>query len=307
MVDITHKTTTLRKAIAQAVVLVSRAETIQAIQERRVPKGDVLEMAKVAGLFAAKRTADMIPDCHPLPIEFATVRYSIEGLEVRIEMEIHTIYKTGVEVEAMHAASVVALTMYDMLKPIDKGVEISSIRLLKKTGGKTDYATLAQDYKVDAAVFFCAEDVLNGKKSDEAGQVVRQALQAKNVQIKAYQVLPESAEALEKELLAAVQAGRRMVIVIGSSGFTQKDMAAQVIRPLLQRPLPGIEETIRRYGQERTPYAMFSHSVAGMLERTLVLSIPGSTAGAKESMAAIFPAVLHIFRVQDKLDSSPET
>ncbi|WP_316929129.1 cyclic pyranopterin monophosphate synthase MoaC [Nitritalea halalkaliphila] len=125
MVDITHKSTTLRKAIAQAVVRVSNDATIQAIQERRVPKGDVLEMAKVAGLFAAKRTADMIPDCHPLPIEFATVRYSIEGLEVRIEMEIHTIYKTGVEVEAMHAASVVALTMYDMLKPIDKGVEIS--------------------------------------------------------------------------------------------------------------------------------------------------------------------------------------
>ncbi|WP_316929130.1 molybdopterin-binding protein [Nitritalea halalkaliphila] len=166
---------------------------------------------------------------------------------------------------------------------------------------------MAQDHGVDAAVFFCADDVLSGKKTDEAGQLVREALQAKNVQVKGYQVLPETAEILEKQLLQAVRDGHRMVLVIGSSGFTRKDMAAQVIRPLLQRPLPGIEETIRRYGQERTPYAMFSHSVAGMIERTLVLSIPGSTAGAKESMAAIFPAVLHIFRVQDKLDTGADS
>ena len=139
MVNITHKSATLRTAIAQALVRVGQAETIQIIRERRVPKGDVFEMAKAAGLFAAKRTSDMIPDCHPLPVEYAAFRFEIEKDYIRIEAEIHTIYKTGVEVEAMHAASVAALTMYDMLKPLDKEVTIEQIKVLKKTGGKSDF------------------------------------------------------------------------------------------------------------------------------------------------------------------------
>ena len=134
MVGITHKNTSLRIAIAQAVVRVSKQETIDALVNRTVPKGDVFEMAKTAGLFAVKKTSDIIPDCHPLPVEYTSVDYEVNGLEVTINIEVHCVYRTGVEVEAMHGASVVALTMYDMLKPIDKGVEISSIKLLKKFG-----------------------------------------------------------------------------------------------------------------------------------------------------------------------------
>ena len=143
MVNITHKEHTLRTAIAEATVRVGSPDTMRAIEEKRVPKGDIFEMAKAAGLFAAKRTADMIPDCHPLPVEYAAFQYEIEGLQIRIRAEIHTVYKTGVEVEAMHAASVAALTMYDMLKPLDKGVVIQEIRLLKKTGGKSDIIAAA--------------------------------------------------------------------------------------------------------------------------------------------------------------------
>lgn len=124
MANITHKSNTLRKAVAQAIVKVSKAETIQAICNHTVPKGDVLECARVAGIFAAKRTANMIPDCHLRLIEFTAISYAVAEMQMKIFAEIHTIYKTGVEVEAMHAASVVALTMYDMLKPIDKEVSI---------------------------------------------------------------------------------------------------------------------------------------------------------------------------------------
>ena len=129
MVNITHKSSTLRKAIAEAVLSVSSQETIDAIVNNRVPKGNVFEMAKTAGLFAAKKTSDVIPDCHPLPIEFTSIQFEIKDLDIHITSEVHTIYKTGVEVEAMHSASVVALTMYDMLKPIDKNIEIKNIRL----------------------------------------------------------------------------------------------------------------------------------------------------------------------------------
>ena len=138
MVNITHKNNSLRKAIATAILTVSKPETIEAIKNRQVPKGDVFEFSRAAGLLGIKKTSDVIPDCHPLPVEFAAITHSIEGLSIVISVEVHTIYKTGVEVEAMHGAAVTALTMYDMLKPLDKGVEISTIRLQSKTGGKSD-------------------------------------------------------------------------------------------------------------------------------------------------------------------------
>lgn len=138
MVDITHKTATLRTAIAQAIVQVSSQKTIDAIKNKTVPKGDVFSMSKAAGLLGVKKTPELLPDCHPLPIEFTDITYEINDLQIKVLITVKTIYKTGVEVEAMHGASVVALNMYDMLKPIDKGIEIQNIRLLKKTGGKSD-------------------------------------------------------------------------------------------------------------------------------------------------------------------------
>jgi cyclic pyranopterin phosphate synthase len=138
MVDITHKTSTLRTAIARAVVQVSQIDTIQAIEQNQVPKGDVFAMSRAAGLLGVKKTSLMLPDCHPLPIEYTGIEYEVDGLLILITLTVKTNYKTGVEVEAMHGASIVALNIYDMLKPIDKGVEILSIKLLRKTGGKSD-------------------------------------------------------------------------------------------------------------------------------------------------------------------------
>ncbi len=138
MVDITHKSNSLRTAVARAEVKVSSADTITAIREDKVPKGNVFEMSRAAGLLAVKNTAMALPDCHPLPIEYTSIEYEITELSILITIMVKTNYKTGVEVEAMHGASIVALNLYDMLKPIDKGIEIQRIRLLKKTGGKSD-------------------------------------------------------------------------------------------------------------------------------------------------------------------------
>lgn len=138
MVDITHKQHTHRTAIAEAIVKVGSQATITAIKEKKVPKGDVFEMSKAAGFIGIKKTPEILPDCHPLPIEHAAVDYKINGLTIIIQVTVKTVYKTGVEVEAMHGASTVALNLYDMLKPIDKQISIQHIRLLKKTGGKSD-------------------------------------------------------------------------------------------------------------------------------------------------------------------------
>lgn len=130
MVDITHKIKTLRTATAKAVVKLGDEATKKPFWKIKFPKG-MFWNGKNRGIVCGKNTSQSIPDCHPLPVEFTAVDYKIEGLEVTINVTVKTIYKTGVEVEAMHGASIVALTMYDMLKPLDKNIEIRNISLVK--------------------------------------------------------------------------------------------------------------------------------------------------------------------------------
>ena len=136
MVDTSDKPETLRRAIASARVLMS-PETVTAISDRRTPKGDPLETARLAGIIAAKRTADLIPLCHPLPLTHVDVRAELQELGVYLEAEVTTRAQTGVEMEALTAVSVAALTVYDMCKAVDKAITITDIRLELKTGGKS--------------------------------------------------------------------------------------------------------------------------------------------------------------------------
>lgn len=296
MIDITHKSSTLREAIASAIVRVSKQETIDALVNNKVPKGNVFEMAKTAGLFGVKKTAEMIPDCHPLPVESTTVDYDIQGLEVTIRMTVKTIYKTGVEVEAMHGVSVVALTMYDMLKPIDKGIEISTIKLDKKRGGKSDFAKKAYD-NIKAAVIVCSDTISAGKKEDKAGKKIAEKLESFGVETSEYVIIPDEKEAIQSKLNQFVDNDIDLIIYTGGTGLSKRDVTPDSIEPLLDREIPGLMEAARKYGQDRTPYAMLSRGIAGVKNRSLVITIPGSTKGAEESIDALFPAALHLFSI----------
>ena len=296
MVDITYKNTTLRMAIAQAVVKVSKPETITAIENDAVPKGNVFAMSKAAGLLGVKRTPDILLDCHPLPIEFASVEYDINGLEITVIFTVKTIYKTGVEVEAMHGASVVALNMYDMLKPIDKGIEICQIKLLSKKGGKSDFKDhFITDLK--AAVVVCSDTISAGFKEDKAGKAIIEKLNSCDVTVSEYTIIPDEIEIIQEKVKHYQSQNIDMVIFTGGTGLSSRDVTPEALIPLLDRRISGIEEAIRSYGQERTPFSMLSRSVAGTIANTLVLALPGSTNGAKESIDAIFPSVLHVFKV----------
>src|SRR5699024_4150299 len=165
------------------------------------------------------RTSDMIPDCHPLPIEFTEVTFTIEGLEIFINVEIHTIYKTGVEVEAMHAASVVALTMYDMLKPIDKGISIERIKLLEKKGGKSDYSKAAEGTDITATVVVCSDSISAGKKEDKAGKIIIKKLKSYQAEIEDYRIIPDDKEEIQELLNEKCSKGVDLVIFTGGTGL----------------------------------------------------------------------------------------
>ena len=296
MVDITSKTFTLRQATASAILKVSKQETIDAIQQKKVPKGDVFEFSRAAGLLAIKKTSDVIPDCHPLPIEYSAISHSIDGLNIIITVEVHTIYKTGVEVEAMHGASVTALTMYDMLKPLDKGIEISAIKLENKKGGKTDFKDQATN-DLKCAVIVCSDSVSKGTKEDSAGKAVTAKLEKLKLTVSFHDIIPDDFSTIQARAKQLSDENYNLLLFIGGTGLSPRDITPDAIRPLLNREIPGVMEAARTYGQQRTPYAMLSRGVAGFIKNTLVLTLPGSTRGAGETIDSLFPYILHVFRV----------
>ena len=298
MVNITHKSSTLRQAIAVGILTVSKQETIDAVVQRTVPKGDVFEFSRAAGLLACKKTYEVIPDCHPLPIEYTKISHEIDGLSIIIRVEVHTIYKTGVEVEAMHGVAITALTMYDMLKPIDPGIEISTLKLEQKKGGKSDIK-YAYPETVKVAVITCSDSVSRGMNEDKSGEIIVQKLAKHKLSVSCKEAIPDEFEVIQLKAKQLINEGYQLLLFTGGTGLSTRDITPDALAPLIDREVPGVMEAARNYGQQRTPYAMLSRGIAGFAGETLIITMPGSPRGAEESMDAIFPYILHVFRVKE--------
>ncbi|MCB9235260.1 MAG: bifunctional molybdenum cofactor biosynthesis protein MoaC/MoaB [Bacteroidia bacterium] len=298
MRDISHKSNTLRTAIACAE-LIMKPESVEMVRTNTGPKPDIPATARAAGYLAVKATPSAIPHCHPIPVEACKIDFEYLENLIKITVEVKTIYKTGCEVEAMHGASLAALTIYDMLKPVDKGVEIGRIYLERKQGGKTDFREKFPK-GITAAVIVCSDTVSKGEKEDRAGKAIMAKLEPFEVDLREYQVIPDEAEVIRQKVLNLCEAGVELIITTGGTGLGPRDTTTEALAPLIEKDIPGIMEAARKYGQDRTPYAMLSRSVAGLRGRTLILTLPGSTRGAEESMDALFPYVLHIFKVLEK-------
>lgn len=298
MKDVSHKSMTLRTAVASCSVSMSPS-AVEAIQSGNAPKGDPREVARTAAIQAAKATWQIIPYCHPIPVDHVRVDFQMEDAKIQITAAVKAVYKTGVEMEAMTAASVAALTIYDMLKPIDESLVIGEVRLCSKQGGKSDFDE--RKYRnCKAGVLVMSDSISAGSKEDRSGKQICERLRDSGVAVEQYEIIPDDAEAI-RELVCrwCDDLQLDLIITTGGTGISPRDCTPEAMDGVFDKELPGIAEAMRSYGQLRTPYSMLSRSLAGVRERSVILNLPGSTKGVAESLDAVFPAVLHAFKMID--------
>lgn len=293
--DISVKNNTLRSAKASATLRVA-PPTIQAIRTGSTPKVDPLGVAKVAGIQAAKNTSLLIPHCHQVPLDYIGVDIMLNDTSMIITTEVKAIWKTGVEMEALVAASTAALTLYDMLKIIDDRMEIQSVQLLEKKGGKSSIQETGEG--LTAAVLVLSDSVSKGEKQDVSGKHLVERLKQLNIVDPIYRVLPDDQHVIEEELRALVdKKACDLILTSGGTGVSPRDVTPEATLAVIERRMEGVEEKLRSYGQDRLPTAMLSRCVVGIRKSTLIINLPGSKRGAEDGLNAIFPAILHTFRM----------
>ena len=298
MRDISFKVKSLRVAKASSVLKMQNS-SLKHVKDNTGPKPDILATAKASAYLAIKNTANVIPHCHPIPVENVNVEFDFNENELTVFVEVTTIYKTGCEIEAIHGAQIAALTIYDMLKPIDQNIEINSTKLISKSGGKSDFRNQI-DKTISSAVLVVSDSVSAGKKEDKAGKILHDKLVEFGLQSPKTDVVSDEIDQIQNQVKTYLNDKIEIILITGGTGLSPRDFTPEAIKPLLEREVSGIMEAARQYGLERTPLAMLSRGIAGMNGKSLIISLPGSSRGARESIDAIFPFVLHIFKVQRK-------
>ena len=296
MIDVSHKIKTLRTAIAQAVLKV-KPETVALMREGKIPKGNPLEVAKVAAIQAVKNTPSIIPYCHPLPVDFVGVEYTVNEDAIVVDVTVKAIYKTGVEMEALTGASVAALTLYDMMNMLDEEMEILGVKLLKKKGGKSDYKESFTSALRGAALVM-SDSIASGAKDDLSGKLIVERMKKEGVEVVEYKIISDDVDGIVSEICRfADELHCDLIITTGGTGFSPRDNTPEAMRNIIEREIPGIPEAIRAYGQERTPYSMLSRSMSGIRGKSIIVNLPGSKKGVAESLDALFPSIFHAFKM----------
>ena len=295
MYDISDKPDTFRTAVAQAVVKVSPS-TVTLVNDGKIPKGNIFEAAKISANMAAKKTWDLLPYCHPISIDLVAVNFEViaEG-RINIAVTVKNVDKTGVEMEALTGASIAALTIYDMLKPVDNNLEIESIKLLEKSGGLTSYLQ-EYDRTLSAAVLVLSDT--RSKKEDRSGKVILERLKKYGVEVKDYKVIADEQGVIESELVRMCDnLGVDIILTSGGTGVGPRDLTPEATSNVIQKRVGGISEAMRVYGQRRTPLSMLSRGISGVRGNTVIINLPGSTRAVRESLDSLFPGIMHIFKM----------
>ena len=298
MVDVGGKPVTARRALARSVVRM-RPDVLGSILDAGGPKGDVLVTARLAGIGAAKRTSELIPLCHPLPIDRVDVELTPDRSDGSIEIraEVRVTARTGCEMEALTAASVAALTVYDMSKALQRDIVIERVELLEKSGGRSgDYARdqPAATAEHEAVVVTCSNRSAAGERDDTSGPALVDRLQDAGLDVAPEAVVvADDEEAIAALLARLADEGHRLVLTTGGTGLTPTDVTPAATRRVIEREAPGLAELMRSAGMASTPMAALSRGVVGTRGSTLIANLPGSPKGATESLEALLPVIRH--------------
>lgn len=292
MIDVGDKAETLRTAVAQAIIKAS-PKTIDLIKQGKSPKGNIEDAARISATMGAKRTWDLLPYCHPIPIDHIKVNVSFRIDSIEVQVQAKTTWKTGVEMESLTGASIAALTIYDMLKPVDETLVIESVKLLAKSGGMKGFYE-NYDRSLKAAVIVVSDSVSRKKRHDRSGKLAIERLKSDGFEVLDYRVVPDDLGKIESSLINACDTLKvDLALTCGGTGLGPRDTTPEATRNVIEKEATGISEALRTYGQKRTPMSMLSRGVAGVRCKTIIVNLPGSVKAVSESLDALIPGILH--------------
>jgi cyclic pyranopterin phosphate synthase len=298
MFDVGAKPDSYRTARAKAVVNIN-TNTAVLIGQGKSPKGDIVEAAKIAATSGAKKTSDLIPYCHPIPLDHIGVQVSVKSHAIEVEVEVKSIWKTGVEMEALSGACIGALTVYDMLKPIDDSLFISSVKLVQKSGGIGEFA-IKEGNKIRAGVIVVSDSVAAGKRADKSGKFIVKTLKDRRIDVVKYKIVPDDSSVIEDLLVKySDDLHLNLILTTGGTGLGMRDVTPEATRKVIEKEITGIAEGSRAFGQRRTPLSMLSRGVAGVRGRSLIINVPGSLKAVSESLEFLFPGLEHAFKMME--------
>lgn len=317
MADVRNKRATRRRAVAVGE-LAAGPVAYPLIVQRRLPKGDALVMAEIAGLQGAKMASALMPLCHPLPLELVRVQCAaVEARQaIRVWCECASEARTGVEMEALAGVNAALLTLYDLAKPVEPALEIGGVRLLFKEGGKRGLwlhpqgmdAQETERFRprpparldgVRCAVFTLSDRCSAGQQEDLSGPRLVDGLHALGGEVVAREVLADGIEPLATRLRALAAADVRLCLCTGGTGLGPRDLTPEALRSLGGRSADGLAQMLRVLSAQHTPSAWLSRAEVVQLDRMLIFALPGSPRAAAQCMDMLAPLLAHALAMVD--------